>query len=81
MQIYYDAPVADALVGAFDRVSEGDMLLQRGLHAEALACYNQCIDTAGAFEGALTKTWRDAILERGVFRPRQVLWVWRCRAV
>lgn len=51
VQIEFAAPVADVLVGAFGRVSEGDMLFQRGLHAEALECYNQCIDTAGAFEG------------------------------
>lgn len=27
------------------------MLYQRGLHADALACYNKCINTPGAFDG------------------------------
>lgn len=52
MQIDFAVPVADSLVGAFGHVSEGDVLFQRGLHAEALACFETCIQTAGAFEGA-----------------------------
>ncbi|CAN0213280.1 unnamed protein product, partial [Ectocarpus sp. 13 AM-2016] len=49
---HFGVPVADALVGAFGHVSKGDVLFKRGLFAEALVCYNQCIDTAGAFEGS-----------------------------
>ncbi|CAM9553330.1 unnamed protein product [Ectocarpus fasciculatus] len=49
--IDFGVSVADTLVGAFGHVSKGDVLFKRGLFADALACYNQCIDTAGAFEG------------------------------
>lgn len=52
LQISFGFPVSDALVAAFGHVSEGDVLYQRGLHAEALTCYRRCIDTAGAFKGA-----------------------------
>ena len=52
MQISFGFPVSDVLVGAFGHASEGDVLYQRGLHAEALACFSRCIDTEGAFNGA-----------------------------
>ncbi|CAM9785353.1 unnamed protein product [Laminaria digitata] len=51
IEISFGFPVSDALVGAFGHASEGDVLYQRGLHAEALACYSRCVATAGAFEG------------------------------
>ncbi len=50
-QIDFGFPVADALVGAFGHVSEGDVLYKRGLFADALKCYTQCVNTAEAFEG------------------------------
>lgn len=50
-QIDFAFPVADTLVGAFGHVSEGDVLYKRGLFADALKCYTQCVNTAGAFEG------------------------------
>ncbi|CAN0356629.1 unnamed protein product [Ectocarpus sp. 6 AP-2014] len=52
IEIDFGVPVADTLVGAFGHVSKGDVLFKRGLFAEALACYSQCIDTAGAFDGS-----------------------------
>ncbi|CAN0332036.1 unnamed protein product [Pylaiella littoralis] len=50
-QIEFEFPVADALLGAYGHVTKGDVLYKRGLFADALACYTQCIETAGAFEG------------------------------
>lgn len=38
-------------MGAFSHVTEGDVLYKRGLFADALKRYTQCVDTAGAFEG------------------------------
>ncbi|CAM9960988.1 unnamed protein product [Ascophyllum nodosum] len=50
IEIDFAHAVPDALLGAFTSVPEGDVLYQRGLHADALACYNKCINTPGAFE-------------------------------
>eukprot|EP00903_Cladosiphon_okamuranus_P008089 g7799.t1 len=51
VEIDFGFPVADTLVGAFSHVSEGDKFFKRGLFADALKRYTQCVDTAGAFEG------------------------------
>lgn len=51
-QLDFGYPVPDTLVGAFSHVTEGDVFYKRGLFADALKRYTQCVDTAGAFEGA-----------------------------
>lgn len=52
-QIDFGFPVPDALVGAFGHISDGDVFFQRNLYADALDCYNRCIDSPNAFEGAV----------------------------